>query len=76
MQRDLTVLYVPFAVVTALTFANTPDDALITMRHAYHLVTLGQPVYNPGENAEGFTSPLHVIVAAIVEWLPGGATEQ
>lgn len=74
MQRDLTVLYVPFAVVTALTFANTPDDALITMRHAYHLVTLGQPVYNPGENAEGFTSPLHVIVAAIVEWLPGGAT--
>lgn len=74
LQRDLLVLYLPFATLTALTFANTPDDALITMRHAYHLLTLGQPVFNPGEDAEGFTSPLHVIVAALVELLPGGGT--
>lgn len=74
LQTDLIVLYAPFVLVTLLTFANTPDDALITMRHAHHLITLGRPVYNPGENTEGFTSPLHLVVAAVIELIPGGAT--
>jgi hypothetical protein len=61
-----------FLVVGALTFANTSDDPLITLRYASNLIHHGQPVFNPGERVEGYTSPLHLMVATLVLLLPGG----
>ena len=71
-RAELAALYLPFLLLVVLTFANTPDDALITLRFAHNVVTDGQPVYNLGEHTEGFTSPLHLLVAGAVTWLPGG----
>ncbi|HET9718973.1 MAG TPA: hypothetical protein VFP55_02745 [Solirubrobacteraceae bacterium] len=63
---------IPFGLVVALTFANTPDDPLITLRYAWNLIHHGQPVFNLGERVEGFTSPLHLLLAALLLLLPGG----
>lgn len=41
------------------------DDALITLRYAKNLATLGAPVYNPGERVEGYTNFLWMLLAAI-----------
>jgi arabinofuranosyltransferase len=62
----------PFALLGTLTFANTPDDALITLRYASNLLLHGQPVFNLGERVEGYTSPLHLVLATVVLLLPGG----
>jgi hypothetical protein len=62
----------PFAFVGALVFANTTDDPLITLRYASNLVHHGQPVFNLGERVEGYTSPLHLLLAAAILTLPGG----
>jgi hypothetical protein len=63
---------IAFLVVGALTFANTSDDPLITLRYAYNLLHHGQPVFNLGERVEGYTSPLHLLIATGVLLLPGG----
>jgi hypothetical protein len=55
-----------------LTFANTSDDPLITLRYAANLLHHGQLVYNLGERVEGYTSPLHLLVAVLVLLVPGG----
>jgi hypothetical protein len=61
-----------FLVVGALTFATTSDDPLITLRYASNLLHHGQPVFNLGERVEGYTSPLHLLIATVVLLLPGG----
>jgi hypothetical protein len=63
---------IAFLVVGVLTFANTSDDPLITLRYAWNLLHHGQPVFNLGERVEGYTSPLHLLVATAVLLLPGG----
>jgi arabinofuranosyltransferase len=63
---------IPFGVVGALTFANTPDDPLITLRYAWNLLHHGQLVFNPGQRVEGFTSPLHLLLAVLLLLVPGG----
>jgi hypothetical protein len=44
------------------------DDAFITLRYAQNLALHGQPVYNPGERVEGYTSFLFMLFAA-AGWL-------
>lgn len=63
---------VAFLLVGALTFANTSDDPLITLRYAANLLHQGQPVFNLGERVEGYTSPLHLLLATALLLLPGG----
>jgi hypothetical protein len=60
-------------VVAGLTFANTSDDPLVTLRYASNLLHHGQPVYNLGEHVEGYSSPLHLLLATAVLLVPGGA---
>jgi arabinofuranosyltransferase len=68
----LLFLYLPFAAVVALTFPNTADDPFITLRYAANLVHGFGPVYNPGQHVQGFTSPLHLLVAVVAYISPGG----
>jgi arabinofuranosyltransferase len=68
----LLFLYLPFATVIALIFPTTGDDPFITLRYAANLVHGFGPVYNPGQHVEGFTSPLHLLVAVVVYISPGG----
>jgi arabinofuranosyltransferase len=42
------------------------DDAYITLVHARNLVAGNGPVFNPGENVEGYTSPAWMLVSAAV----------
>lgn len=56
-------LGVPFAIATVLAFAHTTDDALITLRYAWHLVHGDGPVFNVGEHVAGYSSPLHLVVS-------------
>ena len=48
------------------------DDAFIELRYVRHLLTLGQPVWNPGEWVEGFTSVLHLLLVTGAAWLGQG----
>jgi hypothetical protein len=64
------LLVAPFALFVVLTFCNTPDDPLITMRYAANLLDGQGAVFNAGERVEGFSSPLHLAVALVVELLP------
>jgi arabinofuranosyltransferase len=68
----LLFLYLPFLVVVLLTFPTTADDPFITLRYAANLVHGYGPVYNPGQHVQGFTSPLHLLVAVVAYLLPGG----
>ena len=61
----LLFLYLPFAAVIALTFPTTADDPFITLRYAANLVHGYGPVYNPGQHVQGFTSPLHLLIAVV-----------
>src|SRR4051794_1355940 len=72
-QRSL-LMYGPLAMVVVLTFATTSDDPFITLRYASNLVHGRGLVFNPGERVEGFSSPLHVLIAALVVLVPGGRT--
>ncbi len=47
-------------------FAETVDDPYITFRYAAHLLAGLGPVFNPGERVEGFTSPLHLLLSALL----------
>jgi hypothetical protein len=46
------------------------DDALISMRYAYHLANGDGLVWNIGEYVEGYSNPLWVLVMAGVHLLP------
>src|SRR5205085_7772430 len=57
-----------------LTWRYTPfiiDDAFISIRHAENLVRGYGLVYNPGEQIEGYTNFLWVIIIAAVHALGG-----
>jgi len=52
-------------VIEVRAFAGLPhDDAFIAYRYAENLARGNGLVFNPGERVLGFTSPLHVLVAA------------
>jgi hypothetical protein len=55
-----------------LSFCITSDDPLITLRYAYNFAHGHGPVFNVGERVEGFTSPLHLVVMTVLQWLPWG----
>ncbi len=65
-------MYLPFLAVVSLTFASTADDPFITLRYAANLVHGLGLTYTPGPPAQGFTSPLHLVVAVIAYLTPGG----
>lgn len=47
-------------------FAQTTDDPFITFRYAANLLSGYGPVFNIGEHVEGFSSPLHLILSALL----------
>lgn len=51
------------------------DDAMISMRYAYHLAHGMGLVWNPGEYVEGFTNPLWVGYMAIFHLFPISASQ-
>ena len=65
-------LYAPFLLTLMFTFASTSDDPFITLRYAANLVHGLGFAFNPGQHVQGFTSPLHLLVAVVVYVLPGG----
>ncbi len=62
-----------FLCCALLAFCVTTDDPFITLRYAANIVHGLGPVFNEGERVEGFTSPLHLVVAVVGVLLPGGA---
>jgi hypothetical protein len=62
-----------FLGASLLAFCVTTDDPFITLRYAANVVDGLGPVFNEGERVEGFTSPLHLVVAIAGVLLPGGA---
>ncbi len=51
------------------------DDAMISMRYAYHLAHGMGMVWNPGEYVEGFTNPLWVGYMALFHLFPLSASQ-
>ena len=47
-------------------FCVTTDDPFITYRYAANLLAGHGPVFNIGERVEGFTSPLHLLLMALL----------
>jgi len=47
-------------------FAQTVDDPYITFRYAANLLAGHGPVFNIGERAEGFTSPMHLLLSLVL----------
>ncbi len=47
-------------------FCVTPDDPYITYRYAANLLAGHGPVFNIGERVEGFSSPLHLLLSALL----------
>ena len=72
VPEALLFLYAPFAVMVVLTFAATADDPFITLRYAANLVHGYGLAFNPGQYVQGFTSPLHLLIAVVAYVLPGG----
>jgi len=69
---DLALLYGPFLVFSALTFCFSPEDPFITLRYAANLDHGLGAVFNAGQHVEGYTSPLHLLLVAVVYLVPGG----
>ena len=66
--------WLPYAVLLAgalAMFGQTVEDPFITLRYADNLRHGHGPVFNIGEKVEGFTSPLHLLVALAALVLPG-----
>lgn len=59
----------PYALLLAgaySIFCVTTDDPFITYRYAANLLAGRGPVFNVGERVEGFTSPLHLLLMALL----------
>ena len=69
VARAVPVLVIAAASVLLLRFAASfdffCDDAYIALRYARNWVELGEPVYNPNERVEGFTSFLATALTAL-----------
>src|SRR5262249_25032780 len=48
------------------TFSHNVDDSFITFRFAANLIHGEGPVFNAGERVEGFSSPLHLVLSALL----------
>lgn len=62
-------LFLPYLLLLAAcysVFAVTADDPFITYRYAMNLLAGHGPVYNIGERVEGFSSPLYLLVCALL----------
>jgi hypothetical protein len=70
--ESLLYLYLPFLAALTLTFASVTDDPFITLRYAANLVHGYGLAFNQGQHVQGFTSPLHLLVAVVAYVLPGG----
>ena len=68
----LLFLYIPFLLTLSFTFASNADDPFITLRYAANLVHGYGLSFNPGQHVQGFTSPLHLVVATGAYLFPGG----
>ncbi|MEO7556357.1 MAG: hypothetical protein ABIV94_07105 [Acidimicrobiales bacterium] len=67
--------WLPYAIVIVgalAMFGQTVEDPFITLRYADNLRHGHGPVFTVGERVEGFTSPLHLLVALVALELPGG----
>ncbi len=62
-----------FGVHAALFRTLLIDDAYILYRYAASWATGGGPFFNPGEAVEGYSSPLWVILAALLHRIAGHA---
>lgn len=61
--------WLPYAVLLVwgyAVFCVTPDDPYITYRYAANLLAGHGPVFNIGERVEGFSSPLHLLLSAVL----------
>ena len=67
----LLYLYLPFSLVSALTFATNADDPFITLRYAANLVHGYGLAFNEGQHVQSFTSPLHLAIAVVAYATPG-----
>lgn len=73
-QYGTMVLFLQFYVVAitaflagcVLFFGFSADDAYIVLRYAENLAYRGEAVFNPGERLCAFTSPLHVLLDAVL----------
>jgi hypothetical protein len=66
------LLYGPFTVLVLLSFLNTSDDPLITLRYAVNFAHGHGPVFNISQRVEGFSSPLHLAILTALQVLPWG----
>ena len=60
------VPYLLLACTVYSVFAETVDDPYITFRYAANLLAGHGPVFNLGERVEGYTSPLHLALSAVL----------
>ncbi len=61
--------FVPYVVLLAACFSVftvTTDDPFITYRYAANVLAGHGPVFNVGERVEGFSSPLHLLLCALL----------
>ncbi|BDI30443.1 hypothetical protein CCAX7_24940 [Capsulimonas corticalis] len=58
--------YVILLIAAYLTFGFSVDDAFITYRYASNLAAGHGPVFNIGQRVEGFSSPLHLLLSAML----------
>ena len=65
-------VYLPFLLTVTLTFASTSDDPFITLRYAANLVHGLGFAFNQGQHVQGFTSPVHLLIAVVAYVIPGG----
>jgi arabinofuranosyltransferase len=67
------VPYLVLLVGAYSVFCVTTDDPFITYRYAANLLAGHGPVFNIGERVEGFSSPLHLLlVALLLKIIPAG----
>lgn len=65
--RTAVVASLAFAlVVHAASFDAVCDDAFISLRYARNLALHGAPVYNLGERVEGYSSPVWMLLEAVL----------
>ena len=60
------VPYLVLLVGAYSVFCVTTDDPFITYRYAANLLAGHGPVFNVGERVEGFSSPLHLLLMALL----------
>lgn len=66
------LIWCPFVLMVALTFATTPDDPLITLRYAANIWSGHELAFNHGDRVEGFSSILHLALQSLAWVVPGG----